>query len=74
LSKAASNLTKEEQAIHANTQPFENSTRHLLTTQEFAATIHDPREYQIELYEKAKKENTIAVLDTGKSRNLYLNW
>ncbi|CRG84276.1 endoribonuclease Dicer [Talaromyces islandicus] len=70
ISKAASSLTKEEQATYANRQQLENSTRHLLTTQEFAATIHDPREYQIELYEKAKKENTIAVLDTGSGKTL----
>jgi ERCC4-related helicase len=25
----------------------------------------DPREYQIELFERAKTHNTIAVLDTG---------
>jgi len=30
----------------------------------------DPREYQIELFEKAKKENIIAVLDTGSGKTL----
>lgn len=33
--------------------------------------ITDPREYQMELYEKAKKQNIIAVLDTGQ--NFYGN-
>ena len=28
--------------------------------------IHTPREYQIELFERAKQKNTIVVLDTGK--------
>ncbi|KAL8645832.1 MAG: hypothetical protein Q9210_006491 [Variospora velana] len=28
--------------------------------------ITDPREYQLELFERAKKQNIIAVLDTGK--------
>jgi hypothetical protein len=30
----------------------------------------DPREYQLELLEKAKKENIIAVLDTGSGKTL----
>lgn len=27
--------------------------------------MFDPREYQVELFERAKSQNTIAVLDTG---------
>lgn len=64
LTKAAKDLTKQE-LNGANTAENIGSTRYLLTTQEFAATIDDPREYQIELYERAKEENTIAVLATG---------
>ncbi|KAL4890197.1 ATP-dependent helicase dcl1 [Aspergillus ambiguus] len=30
----------------------------------------DPREYQIELFERAKTQNTIAVLDTGSGKTL----
>lgn len=30
-----------------------------------AVIINDPREYQLELFDIAKKQNTIAVLDTG---------
>jgi hypothetical protein len=30
----------------------------------------DPREYQLELLEKAKRENIIAVLDTGSGKTL----
>lgn len=33
--------------------------------QDFSKVIVDPREYQLELFERAKKENIIAVLDTG---------
>ncbi|EWC48641.1 hypothetical protein DRE_01863 [Drechslerella stenobrocha 248] len=34
------------------------------------AIITDPREYQLELFEKAKHQNTIAVLDTGSGKTL----
>jgi endoribonuclease Dicer len=34
------------------------------------ATLNNPREYQLELYERAKKENTIAVLETGSGKTL----
>lgn len=62
----AKDLTEKELNPNKLDRPeVEGSTRHLLKTQDFAATINDPREYQIELFEKAKKENTIAVLATG---------
>ncbi|TDZ40611.1 Dicer-like protein 1 [Colletotrichum spinosum] len=32
--------------------------------------IHTPREYQLELFERAKKRNVIAVLDTGSGKTL----
>ena len=37
---------------------------------ESSVIINDPREYQLELFERAKKENTIAVLDTGSGKTL----
>jgi alpha-beta hydrolase superfamily lysophospholipase len=38
----------------------------LLAKQDRSGGNLDPREYQIELFERAKIRNTIAVLDTGK--------
>lgn len=32
--------------------------------------VKNPREYQVELFERAKRENTIAVLDTGSGKTL----
>ncbi|KAH0547716.1 hypothetical protein FGG08_000206 [Glutinoglossum americanum] len=40
------------------------STRSLISKQESTVIITDPREYQTELFERAKKQNIIAVLDT----------
>ncbi len=41
-----------------------------MAKQESNVIITDPREYQLELFEKAKKQNIIAVLDTGQ----YMMW
>ena len=41
------------------------TTAHLVAKQDFGSGALDPREYQIELFERAKEQNTIAVLDTG---------
>ncbi|KAK6533348.1 Dicer-like protein 1 [Orbilia ellipsospora] len=46
-----------------------SSTKYLLTNTT-TAIISDPREYQLELFEKAKQQNTIAVLDTGSGKTL----
>ncbi|KAI9732109.1 MAG: Dicer-like protein 1 [Cirrosporium novae-zelandiae] len=46
------------------------STRLLMNSQESAQVVTSPREYQYELFEMAKKENIIAVLDTGSGKTL----
>lgn len=43
-------------------------TAHLVAKQDLGAGLLDPREYQVELFERAKSQNTIAVLDTGVSQ------
>ncbi|OJD12301.1 hypothetical protein AJ78_07077 [Emergomyces pasteurianus Ep9510] len=49
----------------------ELSMANLIAKQDFTSVIHDPREYQLELFEKAKTANVIAVLDTvGSGKTL----
>ncbi|RHZ64704.1 putative RNA helicase/RNAse III [Aspergillus thermomutatus] len=48
----------------------ELSTANLIAKQDLGRGMLDPREYQIELFERAKAQNTIAVLDTGSGKTL----
>ena len=67
LSKRAAKITnKEVQAVAENINEEDLSIRSLMAKQESNVIITDPREYQMELFEKAKKQNIIAVLDTGQ--------
>lgn len=43
-----------------------------MAKQESNVIISDPREYQVELFERAKTQNIIAVLDTGMSEKIEL--
>lgn len=54
------------QAVVENANEENLSIRSLMAKQESNIIITDPREYQLELFEKAKKQNIIAVLDTGQ--------
>lgn len=66
LSKRAAKITNEEvQAVVENVNEENLSIRSLMAKQESNVIITDPREYQLELFEKAKIQNIIAVLDTG---------
>jgi hypothetical protein len=56
--KAASNIS------NVDTEAL--SIRYLVRQAESQRIISSPREYQVELFERAKEQNIIAVLDTGK--------
>ena len=67
LSKRAAKITNDEvQVVVENARDEDLSIRSLIAKQESNVIITDPREYQLELFEKAKKQNIIAVLDTGQ--------
>ncbi|KAJ5177896.1 uncharacterized protein N7500_000595 [Penicillium coprophilum] len=55
---------------HVKLADAELSTARLLANTEPGGGVLDPREYQIELFERARAGNTIAVLDTGSGKTL----
>ncbi|KAL9126422.1 MAG: hypothetical protein Q9217_004514 [Psora testacea] len=66
LSERTAKVTEEEvEAVAKNANDEELSIRTLMSKQESQVIIDDPRDYQLELFEKAKQQNIIAVLDTG---------
>ncbi|KAI9797134.1 MAG: Dicer-like protein 1 [Piccolia ochrophora] len=71
VSKKAERLLAEESVAVQKTVDEEiQSAKYLMAQQESEVIITDPREYQLELFEKAKQQNTIAVLDTGSGKTL----
>lgn len=67
--KKAEQITEKEikEAIE-NADDEKLSIRDILAKQENSALITTPRDYQTELFQKAKEENIIAVLDTGSGK------
>lgn len=59
---------KPENRITDNDQ----SVGYLVKSWEGQKIINNPRDYQMELFQRAKEKNTIAVLDTGKSKTIQL--
>ncbi|KAF2838659.1 hypothetical protein M501DRAFT_1031732 [Patellaria atrata CBS 101060] len=68
--KVDASFTKEINDAMKTTDDEVLSIRGLLAKQEGTNIIKDPREYQMELFERAKQENIIAVLDTGSGKTL----
>jgi len=62
--KEVAKQPKTEKISHADDEAVQ-STRWLIEQAEKQHIIESPRDYQLELFEKAKKQNLIAVLDTG---------
>ncbi|KAH7063345.1 type III restriction enzyme, res subunit family protein, partial [Macrophomina phaseolina] len=70
VAQRAEEVTREE--VREALETIDNdalSVRNLLAKQD-SRIITDPREYQLELFERAKQENVIAVLDTGSGKTL----
>lgn len=59
--KSAAQSSNQEQTLTYMVKSWEGGQK----------IISSPRDYQLELFERAKKENTVAVLDTGKQLTFY---
>jgi len=64
-------LKKDKNAEdEADKQADELKSARALLSMKSNHIISDPREYQLELFERAKLGNTLAVLDTGSGKTL----
>lgn len=72
LQDALHNPTKKHKLVPQD--EANQSTRYIVHQAESQRIISTPREYQIELFERAKAKNIIAVLDTGEHCLLLLHF
>ncbi|EGD90125.1 hypothetical protein H112_02598 [Trichophyton rubrum D6] len=71
LSRRAEAITEEDvKAVIKVTDDTQLSMTNIIAKQDYTSIIHDPREYQLELFEKSKEKNIIAVLETGSGKTL----
>lgn len=68
--QAISSTPKRSDDKDISTQAYEQLSIEELMKKQGDKIIKNPREYQRELYERAKRQNTIAVLDTGSGKTL----
>lgn len=66
LTKNRETITKATKTVAAALNDEDKTAAALVREFESAKIIESPRDYQIELFEKAKQKNIIAVLDTGE--------
>ncbi|KAI9713595.1 MAG: Dicer-like protein 1 [Bogoriella megaspora] len=67
---AAVNITKEGLLEATRASGREITETNTIFGQSAEKIVNFPREYQLELFERAKQQNTIAVLDTGSGKTL----
>ncbi|KAF2103329.1 ATP-dependent helicase dcl1 [Rhizodiscina lignyota] len=68
VTKRAQNITKEEIKQELQNADDEELSIKALMAKHENEQITTPREYQLELFERAKQQNIIAVLDTGSGK------
>ncbi|KAE8376362.1 ATP-dependent helicase dcl1 [Aspergillus bertholletiae] len=70
LSERADTIPSNGARFTHDVPDTELSTASLVAKKDAGTGMLDPREYQVELFERAKSQNTIAVLDTGSGKTL----
>ncbi len=71
VDKQARVISKDPVSLAVKSQDDEIlSLRQLMAKNESEVIIASPRDYQIELFERAKDQNTVAVLPTGSGKTL----